>query len=343
MNKIDPKKNKVGKSTQNFKEEDKNIIAGYAAGKLATAALVGAAIHTIYNDDSDKIDIDDTNSNVFSSSDILEMRNEDLSGDLNNENSDVEENEDYAQETNTDFSEEDNVVELTHSMIESSEITNEEVAAKEHDISSMADASFFENSNTTFHDNASIDGDILVESIVIDENSQIEESSKVEFDVMLEPESYDADLNAEVSDVVPEVLAEDSQELIPDLEFEEYTDLNDEVSEVTSEVLAEDSQELIPDLEFEEYTDLNEEISEVSSEVLTETPQELMADIEFEEYVDSDDEYDSVAALFDEEDESDYLSFNDNLEASRSAEDFGIDDETELSDFENDADVNSFM
>jgi hypothetical protein len=37
------------------------------------------------------------------------------------------------------------------------------------------------------------------------------------------------------------------------------------------------------------------------------------------------------------------LSYEDNLEASRSGEDGIIDDDSELSDFENNADVSSFM
>ena len=66
-------------------------------------------------------------------------------------------------------------------------------------------------------------------------------------------------------------------------------------------------------------------------------------DLEFEDYVDDDDEYESVSVLFDEDEESTLLSYEDNLETSRSGEDGIIDDDSELSDFENNADVSSFM
>ena len=114
------------------------------------------------------------------------------------------------------------------------------------------------------------------------------------------------------------------------LEFEDY---EDEVLVNVEEVEA----ELVPEIDYEDETAL-----EVENEV-TFVAKDEEVDLEFEDYVDADDEYESVSVLFDEDEESTLLSYEDNLEASRSGEDGIIDDDSELSDFENNADISSFM
>jgi|GEM_PF-5576685 len=114
------------------------------------------------------------------------------------------------------------------------------------------------------------------------------------------------------------------------LEFEDY---EDEVLVNVEEVEA----ELAPEFDYEDETAL-----EVENEV-TFVAQDEEVEQEFEEYVDADDEYDSVSVLFDEDEENTLLSYEENLEASRSTEVGIIDDDSALSDFENNADVSSFM
>ena len=131
-----------------------------------------------------------------------------------------------------------------------------------------------------------------------------------------------------VDDDTQNETAEVESEMV--LEFEDYED--EELVNV-EEVEA----ELAPEFDYEDETAL-----EVENEV-TFVAQDEEVDLEFEDYVDADDEYESVSVLFDEDEESTLLSYEDNLEASRSGEDGIIDDDSELSDFENNADVSSFM
>ena len=130
-----------------------------------------------------------------------------------------------------------------------------------------------------------------------------------------------------VDDDTQHETAEVESEMV--LEFEDYED--EELVNV-EEVEA----ELAPEFDYEDETAL-----EVENEVTFVAQEEV--DLEFEDYVDADDEYESVSVLFDEDEESTLLSYEDNLEASRSGEDGIIDDDSELSDFENNADVSSFM
>lgn len=131
-----------------------------------------------------------------------------------------------------------------------------------------------------------------------------------------------------VDDDTQNETAEVESEMV--LEFEDYED--EELVNV-EEVEA----ELAPEFDYEDETAL-----EVENEV-TFVAQDEEVDLEFEDYVDADDEYESVSVLFDEDEESTLLSYEDNLETSRSGEDGIIDDDSELSDFENNADVSSFM
>lgn len=130
-----------------------------------------------------------------------------------------------------------------------------------------------------------------------------------------------------VDDDTQNETAEVESEMV--LEFEDYED--EELVNV-EEVEA----ELAPEFDYEDETAL-----EVENEVTFVAQEEV--DLEFEDYVDADDEYESVSVLFDEDEESTLLSYEDNLEASRSGDDGIIDDDSELSDFENNADVSSFM
>ena len=130
-----------------------------------------------------------------------------------------------------------------------------------------------------------------------------------------------------VDDDTQHETAEVESEMV--LEFEDYED--EELVNV-EEVEA----ELAPEFDYEDETAL-----EVENEVTFVAQEEV--DLEFEDYVDADDEYESVSVLFDEDEESTLLSYEDNLETSRSGEDGIIDDDSELSDFENNADVSSFM
>ena len=130
-----------------------------------------------------------------------------------------------------------------------------------------------------------------------------------------------------VDDDTQNETAEVESEMV--LEFEDYED--EELVNV-EEVEA----ELAPEFDYEDETAL-----EVENEVTFVAQEEV--DLEFEDYVDADDEYESVSVLFDEDEESTLLSYEDNLEASRSGDDGIIDDDSELSDFENNADLSSFM
>ena len=132
------------------------------------------------------------------------------------------------------------------------------------------------------------------------------------------------------------IVDEDTQNETAEVESEmvlEFEDYEDEELVNVEEVEA----ELAPEFDYEDETAL-----EVENEV-TFVAQDEEVDLEFEDYVDVDDEYESVSVLFDEDEESTLLSYEDNLEASRSGEDGIIDDDSELSDFENNADVSSFM
>lgn len=143
--------------------------------------------------------------------------------------------------------------------------------------------------------------------------------------------------SSETDAVQDEVLAdEDTQNETAEVESEmvlEFEDYEDEELVNAEEIEAES----VLEIDYEDETAL-----EVENEV-TFVAQDEEVDLEFEDYVDADDEYESVSVLFDEDEESTLLSYEDNLEASRSGEDGIIDDDSELSDFENNADVSSFM
>ena len=145
------------------------------------------------------------------------------------------------------------------------------------------------------------------------------------------------DESSETDAVQDEVLAdEDTQNETAEVESEmvlEFEDYEDEELVNAEEIEAES----VLEIDYEDETAL-----EVENEV-TFVAQDEEVDLEFEDYVDADDEYESVSVLFDEDEESTLLSYEDNLEASRSGEDGIIDDDSELSDFENNADVSSFM
>lgn len=156
-----------------------------------------------------------------------------------------------------------------------------------------------------------------------DESSETDAvQNEVLADEEVSPETFivDDDTQNETAEVESEMV----------LEFENYED--EELVNV-EEVEA----ELAPEFDYEDETAL-----EVENEV-TFVAQDEEVDLEFEDYVDADDEYESVSVLFDEDEESTLLSYEDNLEASRSGEDGIIDDDSALSDFENNADVSSFM
>lgn len=180
----------------------------------------------------------------------------------------------------------------------------------------------------------SIDEEISADAIVTEENysnEAVEETSEIE----LEFEEYEDDSLNNVNEVGAEIALE--------IDSEDESQIEADVMPVAQD------EEL--ELEFEEY----EDESLVSAvEVDSEDEQQFEADVmpveqdeemelEFEEYVDADDEYDSVSVLFDEDEENTLLSYEDDLEASRSTEDGIIDDDSALSDFENNADVSSFM
>ena len=156
------------------------------------------------------------------------------------------------------------------------------------------------------------------------------------------------DESSETDAVQDEVLADEE---VPSETFIADEEMQNETAEVESEMVLEfedyEDEELVnveeveaelaPEIDYEDETAL-----EVENEVVS-VVQDEDVDLEFEDYVDADDEYESVSVLFDEDEESTLLSYEDNLEASRSGEDGIIDDDSELSDFENNADVSSFM
>ena len=156
------------------------------------------------------------------------------------------------------------------------------------------------------------------------------------------------DESSETDAVQDEILADEE---VPSETFIADEGMQNETAEVESEIVLEfedyEAEELVnveeveaelsPEIDYEDETAL-----EVENEVVS-VVQDEEVDLEFEDYVDDDDEYESVSVLFDEDEENTLLSYEDNLEASRSGEDGIIDDDSELSDFENNADVSSFM
>ena len=167
-------------------------------------------------------------------------------------------------------------------------------------------------------------------------------------DILNLSSAVNIDESSETDAVQDEVLADEE---VPSETFIADEEMQNETAEVESEMVLEfedyDDEELVnveeveaelaPEIDYEDETAL-----EVETEV-TFVAQDEEVDLEFEDYVDADDEYESVSVLFDEDEESTLLSYEDNLEASRSGEDGIIDDDSELSDFENNADVSSFM
>lgn len=163
----------------------------------------------------------------------------------------------------------------------------------------------------------------LSSAVNIDESSEtdaVQDEVLADEEVSSETFIADEEMQNETAEVESEMV----------LEFEDY---EDEELVNAEEVEA----ELAPEIDYEDETAL-----EVENEVVSVVQDEDL-DLEFEDYVDADDEYESVSVLFDEDEESTLLSYEDNLEASRSGEDGIIDDDSELSDFENNADVSSFM
>ena len=166
---------------------------------------------------------------------------------------------------------------------------------------------------------------------ILNLNSAVNTDESSETDTVQDEVLADEEVSSEtfiVDDDTQNETAEVESEMV--LEFEDYED--EELVNV-EEVEA----ELAPEFDYEDETAL-----EVENEV-TFVAQDEEVDLEFEDYVDADDEYESVSVLFDEDEESTLLSYEDNLETSRSGEDGIIDDDSELSDFENNADVSSFM
>ena len=166
---------------------------------------------------------------------------------------------------------------------------------------------------------------------ILNLNSAVNTDESSETDAVQNEVLADEEVSSEtfiVDDDTQNETAEVESEMV--LEFEDYED--EELVNV-EEVEA----ELAPEFDYEDETAL-----EVENEV-TFVAQDEEVDLEFEDYVDADDEYESVSVLFDEDEESTLLSYEDNLETSRSGEDGIIDDDSELSDFENNADVSSFM
>ena len=181
----------------------------------------------------------------------------------------------------------------------------------------------------------SIDEEISAEATITEENysnEAVEETSEIE----LEFEEYEDGSIIDVNEVGAEIALE--------IDSEDESQFEADVMSV-----AQDDEEL--ELEFEEYEDESlvnavevdsEDEQQFEADVMS-VAQDEEVELEFEEYVDADDEYDSVSVLFDEDEENTLLSYEDNLEASRSGEDGIIDDDSALSDFENNADVSSFM
>ena len=166
---------------------------------------------------------------------------------------------------------------------------------------------------------------------ILNLNSAVNTDESSETDTVQDEVLADEEVSSETfiaDEEMQNETAEVESEMV--LEFEDYED--EELVNV-EEVEA----ELAPEFDYEDETAL-----EVENEV-TFVAQDEEVDLEFEDYVDVDDEYESVSVLFDEDEESTLLSYEDNLEASRSGEDGIIDDDSELSDFENNADVSSFM
>lgn len=326
MNKSEFKKSNIKESKHISEDENKYVVMGYAAGKVATAALAGAALHTLYEKQAENPGDENLEDNeLMSSNETIETEINSIVESAEAEDADEDGNNDDINTESLYTEVEESLGQFANVMV-ASEILHEDEPER------------FAESKTEFQGSFSVDEDMVIESVVMDSEA-VDADSAIAF----EPENYDSSLDTGISEVASEALPEEPLEVPADLEFEEYTNLDEETSEVVSEIMPEESQEVVAELVFEEYTDLDEEMPEVVSEVLSEEPQELTADLEFEEYVDADDEYDSVSVLFDDEEDNTLLSFNDDMETSRMAEDSFVDDDADLSDFENDADVSSFM
>lgn len=298
-------------------EQDKqNMKIGSAVGQLATGFVAASAIYA--SKEEQKVDDNDNiiEKNESLLAEAVVMPGEKIPFD-NANTSDNEHQENIEKEAEGNTFDASIPFEEDLSEDYSEKTTFAAATIIEDEVLQEQDAPFFLETETISDEPYSVPAaneEILNLSSVVN----IDESS--ETDAVQDEVLADEEMQNETAEVESEMV----------LEFEDYED--EELVNV-EEVEA----ELAPEIDYEDETAL-----EVENEVVS-VVQDEDVDLEFEDYVDADDEYESVSVLFDEDEESTLLSYEDNLEASRSGEDGIIDDDSELSDFENNADVSSFM
>ena len=310
-------------------EQDKqNMKIGAAMGQLATGFVAASAIYA--SKEAQTADDNANNTEKIESllAEAVVMPGEQMPFDNANtsDNERQEEIEKEAEENTLDASipfEEDLSEDYSEkTSFVAATVIEEDDALQEQASSFVLEAEPITDDAISVADNSNVDVLEQLSTLDTDETSGLDSAQdNVLVDEEVPSESFMAeeDISSETAEVESEMV----------LEFEDY---EDEVLVNATEVEA----ELAPEFDYEDETAL-----EVENEVTFVAQEEV--DFEFEDYVDADDEYESVSVLFDEDEESTLLSYEDNLEASRSGEDGIIDDDSELSDFENNADVSSFM
>lgn len=322
-------KNENIKKMKKAEQDKQTMKIGSAVGQLATGFVVASAIYASKEEQT----ADDNNNNIIEKNESLlaeavEMPSEQIPFD-NANTSDNEHQENIEKEVEGNTLDDSIPFEEDLSEDYSEKTTFVAATIIEDEVQQEQDAPFALEAKSISDDDPhpvpSTNEEILNLSSVVntDESSETDAvQNEVLADEEVSSETFivDDDTQNETAEVETEMV----------LEFEDYED--EELVNV-EEVEA----ELAPEFDYEDETAL-----EVENEV-TFVAQDEEVDLEFEDYVDADDEYESVSVLFDEDEESTLLSYEDNLEASRSGEDGIIDDDSELSDFENNADVSSFM
>lgn len=307
-------------------QEKQNMKIGSAMGQIATGILAASAIYASKEEQT----ADDNANNESLLAESVLMSGENIPFEYNNTSAN-----EHEEETETDVEgntpgddsipfEEDSPEDNSEKMsFVAASVIEEDNALQEQASSFVLEAEPITDDTISVADNSNVDVLEQLSTLDTDETSELDSAQdNVLVDEEVPSESFMAeeDISSETAEVESEMV----------LEFEDY---EDEVLLNATEVEA----ELVPEINYEDETALD-----IENEVISVVHDEEV-DLEFEDYIDSDDEYESVSVLFDEDEESTLLSYEDNLESSRSTEDGVIDDDSELSDFENNADVSSFM
>lgn len=310
-------------------QEKQNMKIGAAMGQLATGFVAASAIYASKEAQTADDNANNTEKKESLLAEAVVMPGEQMPFDNANtsDNERQEEIEKEAEENTLDASipfEEDSPEDYSEKMsFVAASVIEEDNALQEQASSFVLEAEPITDDTISVADNSNVDVLEQLSTLDTDETSELDSAQdNVLVDEEVPSESFMAeeDISSETAEVESEMM----------LEFEDY---EDEVLLNATEVEA----ELVPEIDYEDETALD-----IENEVISVVHDEEV-DLEFEDYIDSDDEYESVSVLFDEDEESTLLSYEDNLESSRSTEDGVIDDDSELSDFENNADVSSFM